>query len=185
MNPTTKDWSLRLHISLWAYHKAYKTPLGMSPYIIVYGKACHLPLQLEYKAYWALKQLNMDMHAATAHRKLKLYELDELRLFSYENTRIYKEKKKQWHDHIIQPKELTPGNQVLLYNSKLKLFPKKLKSRWSRPFKLVRVYPHGVMDLLDEKTGQEFKVNGHKVKYYMDTYVDHSKEDLLLGDTTL
>lgn len=65
VNCNRKDWSLRLHDSLWAYHIPYKTLLDMSLYRIVYGKACHLPLELEHKAYWPLKQLNMDMHAAT------------------------------------------------------------------------------------------------------------------------
>ena len=74
----------------------------------------------------------MDMHAIAEHRKLQLCELGELRLFSYENAMIYKEKtKKQWHDQRIQQRELVPGNRVLLYNSKLKLFLGKLKSRWS------------------------------------------------------
>ncbi|XP_024042791.1 uncharacterized protein LOC127900653 [Citrus sinensis] len=72
VNPTRKDWSLRLHDSLWAYRIAQKTPFGMSPYLIVYGKACHLPLKLEHKAYWALKQLNWDIHAAAEQRKLQL-----------------------------------------------------------------------------------------------------------------
>ena len=64
VNPLRKDWSLHLHDSLWAYRTSYKTPLGISPYRIVYGKACHLPLELQYKAYWALKQLNWDIHVA-------------------------------------------------------------------------------------------------------------------------
>ena len=82
VNPTRKYWSLRLHDSLWADRTAYKTPLGISPYKIIYGKAYHLPLELEHKTYWALKRLNMDMHAAVEHRKFQLYELEELRLFS-------------------------------------------------------------------------------------------------------
>ncbi|KAH9802215.1 hypothetical protein KPL71_001288 [Citrus sinensis] len=90
VNPTRKDWSLHLHDSLWAYRTAYKTPLCMSPYQIVYSKACHLPLELEHKAHWALKKLNLDTHAATEQRKLQLCELDELRLSTYENARIYK-----------------------------------------------------------------------------------------------
>ena len=76
------------------------------------------------------------------------------------------------------------GQLVLLYNSKLKLFPGKLKSRWSGPFKLIKIYPYGTVDLLDERIGQEFKVNGQRVKQYMNSVMDHTKEVLLLKDPT-
>ena len=77
----------------------------MSPYKIIHDKACHLPLELEHKTYWAVKQLNMDMIAVVEQRKLQLYELDELRLFSYENVRIYKKMTKQRHDKQIKKKK--------------------------------------------------------------------------------
>ena len=101
---------------------AYKTPLAISLYEIVYGKTYHFPLELYHKTYWALKQLNMEMHVATEYQKFQLCELDELRLLSYKNARIYKEKTKQWHDKHIQQRNLIPGQQGLLYNSILKLF---------------------------------------------------------------
>ena len=154
----------------------------MSPYRIVYGKAYHLPLELEHKIHLALKQLNWDIHAAAEQKKLQLCELDKLRLFSYENVRIYKERTKHWHDKHIQNREFNPGQQVLLHNTRLRLFSGKLKSRWSGPFKLLRIYPHGVVDLLDEQTGQEFKVNGHRVKHYIHLGADCSNEVLLLKE---
>ena len=93
------------------------------------------------------------MHDTVEHRKFQLCDLDELRLFSYENARIYKEKIKQWHDKHIQQRNLISGQQFFLYNSRLKLFPGKLRSRWFRPFRLINIHPHGAVDLKNEKTG--------------------------------
>ncbi|GJW06702.1 putative nucleotidyltransferase, ribonuclease H [Tanacetum coccineum] len=97
-----KNWSEKLDDALWAFRTAYKTPTGCTPFRLVYGKACHLPVEIKHKAYWALKQCNMDLTAAAKNRFMELNELIELRDEAYENTRIYKERTKKWHDSRLR-----------------------------------------------------------------------------------
>ncbi|GKE99151.1 reverse transcriptase domain-containing protein, partial [Tanacetum coccineum] len=86
------SWSDKLDDALWAFHTAYKTLIGCTPYKLVYGKPCHLPIELEHRAYWALKHANFDLKTTGDHRKLQLNELNELRDQAYENSLIYKER---------------------------------------------------------------------------------------------
>nr|GEU45755.1 hypothetical protein [Tanacetum cinerariifolium] len=137
-NPAS--WSDKLDDALWAFCATFKMPIGCTPYKLVYGKSCHLPIELEHKAYWALK------HA-------------------YENSLIYKERTKKLHDSKIENRIFNVGDQVLLFNFRLKIFSRKLKTRWSGPFTITHVFLYGTVEL-SQPNGPNFKVNGHRVKHY-------------------
>nr|GEZ39822.1 reverse transcriptase domain-containing protein [Tanacetum cinerariifolium] len=150
------SWFDKLDDALWAFGTAFKTPIGCTPYKLVYEKACQLPIELEHKAYWALKHCNFDLKTAGDHRKVQLKELNELHDQAYENSLIYKDKTKKIHNSKIKNHVFNVGDRVLLFNSRLKIFSGKLKTRWTGPFSVVHVFPYKTIEL-SQADGSNFK----------------------------
>ena len=115
------------------------------------------------------------MDEAGLQRKLQLSELEEIRNDAFESARIYKDRTKAFHDSMIREKYFAVGQKVLLYHSRLKLFPGKLRSRWIGPFVVTNVFPHGAVQIKGGQSGNEFKVNGHRLKPYYEVY-DHGED---------
>jgi hypothetical protein len=141
--------------------------MGISPYKMVYRKVCHLPLELEHKAFWAVKELNRDFKLAGKKRLLDLSYLDEWRSLAYENAGLFKEKVDQWHDRRILKREFHVGEKILLYRSRLRFFVGKLLSKWEGPFIIEEVHHSGAIKIASLKDNTMQVVNGQRLNHYI------------------
>ena len=110
--------------------------------------------------------MNFDSKAYAEQRKIQLQELEEMRLNAYQSSRLYKKQVKAYHDKKLLKRSFEPGKLVLLFNSRLKLFPGKLKSRWAGPFVVKQVKPYHAIEIEDAKTQKSWLVNGQRLKHY-------------------
>nr|GEW90053.1 reverse transcriptase domain-containing protein [Tanacetum cinerariifolium] len=174
-----KNWSEKLDDALWAFKTAYKTPTRCTPFRLVYEKACHLHVEIEHKAYLVLKQCNIDLTATKKNRFMELNELIELRDDADENTRIDKERTKRCHDSRLHgDKNFKVGDKVLLFNSRFKMHPNKLKSKWYGLNVVNSVYPYGTVKITN-KNEISFKVNGQRLKKYHDRHIDAEDKEVV------
>ena len=120
---------------------------------------------MEHKVFWAIRFLNFYLVKASIKRLLQLNKLEEFRMDAYVNAKFYNKRNKRWHKKYLRKKEFKEGDLVLLFNSRLKFFLGKLKSRWSGPFKIKQFFHYGVVELLTKDNGT-FKVNGKRLKPY-------------------
>lgn len=138
--------------------------------------------ELEHKTYWAIKRLNLDADLVRRKRITQLLELEEFRLYDYENANLRKENTKRCYDKHIVSLTFDPGQLVLLFNSRLKLFPRTHRSKWSGPFEVVMMNQHGALELRNKDKSNTYLVNGKWVKNCFVKNLDRDLEVLTLDE---
>jgi hypothetical protein len=176
LNQMGRSWRSKLSEALWAYRTAYKMPISMTPYQLVYMNTCHLPIEFEHKAFQAIKKWNMDLKAAGTNWKIQIAELEEWREKAYHSVKLYKERTKRWLDKQINIKQLKPRDKVFLFNSRVHLFGHgKLRSKCEDPDLVLHTVDHGIVTLQCDD-GDTFKANGQRLELFLEPNPQDFKE---------
>jgi hypothetical protein len=163
-----KGWKLKLPDALWAYRTTYKTPIGMSPYQLVYEKTCHLPVELEHRAHYAIRKWNIDLKLAGEYRRRQISELEEWRDRAYHSASIYKERTKRWHDKRLKPRNFNPREKGITFQ-----FQSQVVWSWKATKQMAGTIPshrhiiHGAITIQDDDSNA-YKVNGQRLKLFLD-----------------
>lgn len=162
-----RDWDKKLYSALWAYNATYKTSTNHTPYFLVYGQECVLPIEIELPSLRFAMVHDLGERESVQQRLTTLEDLDEHRLASLTHQEVYKRRMKEVYDRKARDYQFSKGQLVLFYDARHELMPQKLGARWQGPYKIHKIYENNTVKLM-ELNDEIFKhrVNINKIKIY-------------------
>ena len=168
MQGSTIDWDAQIHDALWAYRCAYNVTTKSTPFQLVYGQEAILPIEMELPTLRIAIAERLGDEESLVQRYVTLEKLDETCDQAYLNMLAMQKQRKTYYDSKLQPKVLKPNDLVLLYDSRFQKFPGKFKMRWFGPYRVLKSYPNGSVELQDfASVVHSTRFNGYCLKKYV------------------